>query len=174
MERSYREILAQIGDNPEREGLQRTPARAAEAMRFLTRGYQEDVDALLEGAVFEEAHDDLVLVRNIEFYSMCEHHLLPFFGQAHVAYLPQGRIIGLSKIGVPVRPGGASVRFLALTMWIGKTHQGVFRVVQTCKSSIRARFSKRPGIPGVIRLKPSRSRGGRPSGSSGGGRPLYL
>ncbi|HEY3266134.1 MAG TPA: GTP cyclohydrolase I FolE [Armatimonadota bacterium] len=98
MERSYREILTQIGEDPEREGLKRTPARAAESIRFLTRGYQEDVDALLEGAVFEEAHDDLVLVRNIEFYSMCEHHMLPFFGQAHVAYLPKGRIIGLSKI----------------------------------------------------------------------------
>jgi GTP cyclohydrolase IA len=94
----YREILRQIGENPDREGLLKTPDRAAEAMAFLTAGYAEDTDALIRDAVFEETSNDLVLVRTIEFHSLCEHHLLPFFGHAHVAYLPQGHIVGLSKI----------------------------------------------------------------------------
>lgn len=98
MEDHYREILRAIGENPAREGLVKTPDRAAEALRYLTSGYREDADALMRGAVFEEKSDDLVLVRDIEFYSLCEHHLLPFFGHAHVAYIPDGRIMGLSKI----------------------------------------------------------------------------
>jgi GTP cyclohydrolase IA len=98
LEDNYREILRAIGEDPDREGLLRTPARAAEALQYLTGGYREDVDALICDAVFEEKADDLVLVRNIEFHSLCEHHLLPFFGHAHVAYLPDGRIIGISKI----------------------------------------------------------------------------
>jgi GTP cyclohydrolase I len=98
LEDNYREILRAIGEEPEREGLLKTPERAANALRFLTSGYREDVPALLADAVFEEASDDLVLVRRIEFHSLCEHHLLPFYGHAHVAYLPHGRIVGLSKI----------------------------------------------------------------------------
>ena len=94
----YREILAGIGEDPEREGLLRTPKRAASALLELTRGYHQDVQTLLNGAIFTEEFDDMVVVKDIEFYSLCEHHLLPFFGHASVAYLPQGKIVGLSKI----------------------------------------------------------------------------
>jgi len=98
MEEHYREILRAVGEDPDREGLRRTPHRAAEAFKFMTSGYQMDVPTLLNKAVFHEEYEDLVLLKNIEFYSLCEHHLLPFFGEAHVAYLPAGKIIGISKI----------------------------------------------------------------------------
>ena len=90
--------LALIGEDPQREGLLRTPARVTTAMQWLTRGYSEDVLQVINGAIFEEPHEGMVMVRDIELYSLCEHHLLPFFGKAHVAYLPNGRILGLSKI----------------------------------------------------------------------------
>lgn len=98
VESHYQDILAFVGEDPSREGLLRTPHRAAEAMKFLTQGYGQDVQTLLNGAIFHEDYDDMVVVRDIEFYSLCEHHLLPFFGKAHVAYVPNGRIVGLSKI----------------------------------------------------------------------------
>ncbi len=94
----YREILIELGEDPEREGLLKTPERAARAMVDLTRGYRQDVDTLLNAAIFSEEYEDMVIVRNIEMYSLCEHHLVPFFGSVHVAYLPQGKILGLSKI----------------------------------------------------------------------------
>jgi GTP cyclohydrolase I len=93
-----RRMLELIGEDPEREGLRRTPARVEASMRWLTRGYHESVDDVVRGAIFEEAHESMVMVRDIEIYSLCEHHLLPFFGRAHVAYLPAGTIIGLSKV----------------------------------------------------------------------------
>jgi len=93
-----RDQLRLIGEDPDREGLLRTPDRVAEAMRWLTRGYETCVDDVVNGAVFEEAHESMIVVRDIEIYSMCEHHMLPFFGRAHVAYVPNGRIIGLSKV----------------------------------------------------------------------------
>jgi GTP cyclohydrolase I len=93
-----REELRLIGEDPEREGLLRTPARVADALRWLTRGYETCLDDVINDAVFEEAHESMILVRDIEIYSMCEHHMLPFFGRAHVAYVPNGRIIGLSKV----------------------------------------------------------------------------
>ena len=98
VEELYREILAFVGEDPDREGLLRTPHRVAEALKFLTSGYQQDVETLLNGAIFHEDYDDMVVVKDIEFYSQCEHHLLPFFGKAHVAYIPNGKIVGLSKI----------------------------------------------------------------------------
>ena len=90
--------LRLLGEDPDREGLQKTPERVAEAMRWLTRGYETCVADVVNGAVFEEAHESMILVRDIEIYSMCEHHMLPFFGKAHVAYIPDGKIIGLSKV----------------------------------------------------------------------------
>ncbi len=94
----YRELMLGIGEDVSREGLVGTPNRAAKAFDFLTRGYREDIDSLVNGAIFQSASRDMVLVKNIEFYSLCEHHILPFFGKVHVAYLPSGKVIGLSKI----------------------------------------------------------------------------
>lgn len=98
MEQQFRAIIESIGENPEREGLLRTPHRAARAMEFLTQGYEQDINEIVNGAIFESSNDEMVIVRNIELYSLCEHHLLPFIGKAHVAYLPNGKVIGLSKI----------------------------------------------------------------------------
>ena len=87
-----------LGEDPERSGLQKTPERVATAMAWLTRGYAQDVKAVVNGAIFEQHHEQMVVVRDIELYSLCEHHMLPFFGKAHVAYIPDGRIVGLSKL----------------------------------------------------------------------------
>ncbi len=97
-EQLVRQQLALLGEDVDREGIRRTPQRVAEAMHWLTRGYETCVDEVVNGAVFAETHESMILVRDIEIYSMCEHHMLPFFGRAHVAYIPNGRIIGLSKI----------------------------------------------------------------------------
>jgi GTP cyclohydrolase I len=91
-------LLRELGEDPDRPGLRRTPERFTEAFRFLTRGYHENPAEIINEAVFEEQYDEMVMVKDIDFYSLCEHHLLPFFGKAHVAYIPDGRLIGLSKI----------------------------------------------------------------------------
>jgi GTP cyclohydrolase I len=98
MEDLIRQLLAELGEDPSREGLLRTPQRVAQALKFLTSGYEADVDAVLNGALFTVDYSEMVIVRDIDFYSLCEHHLLPFFGKCHVAYIPQRRVIGLSKI----------------------------------------------------------------------------
>src|SRR5690606_5368485 len=98
MEKSYQDIITAIGEDLSRPGLEDTPKRAAKAMEFLTRGYRQDVDEVINGALFPSDSDEMVIVKNIELYSMCEHHLLPFIGKCHVAYIPNGKVIGLSKI----------------------------------------------------------------------------
>jgi len=98
MRELIRELLTKVGENPEREGLLHTPERVEKAMRYLTRGYTDNLDEILNGALFSVHYDEMVIVRNIEFYSLCEHHLLPFYGVCHVGYLPAGKVIGLSKI----------------------------------------------------------------------------
>jgi GTP cyclohydrolase I len=95
---AMKEVLAQLGEDPNREGLVRTPMRAEKALRFLTSGYSTDVETIINGALFTVKYDEMVIVKDIEFFSLCEHHLLPFYGKAHVAYLPRHKVVGLSKI----------------------------------------------------------------------------
>jgi GTP cyclohydrolase I len=95
---SYSEIINGLGENVKREGLLKTPERAAKAMMFLTQGYKQDAVEILKGAMFAEEYDNMVIIKDIEVYSLCEHHMLPFFGKAHIAYIPNGYIVGLSKI----------------------------------------------------------------------------
>jgi GTP cyclohydrolase I len=93
-----RQILIELGEDPEREGLLRTPKRVDRALHFLTAGYHQDIGQILNGALFEEKYNEMVIVKDIDFYSLCEHHLLPFYGKCHVAYIPNGKVVGLSKI----------------------------------------------------------------------------
>ena len=94
----YRALITQIGENVERDGLQRTPLRAAKALQYLTQGYNQDLEAVVNGAIFESDNDQMVITQDIEIYSLCEHHILPFIGKCHIAYLPSGKVIGLSKL----------------------------------------------------------------------------
>ncbi len=98
IENNISSILKEIGENPKREGLLKTPERVALAYEYLTSGYSKDIKEVLNNAIFEEKYDEMVIVKDIDFYSMCEHHMLPFYGKVHVAYIPNGKIVGLSKI----------------------------------------------------------------------------
>ena len=98
LEELARELLVRLGEDPGRDGLQRTPERMARALEYLTKGYQEEPEKVLNDALFEVSYDEMVIVKDIEMFSLCEHHLLPFYGKVHVAYIPRGRVIGLSKI----------------------------------------------------------------------------
>jgi GTP cyclohydrolase I len=98
LEEAVRTLIRGVGEDPAREGLQRTPLRVAQSMRFLTSGYRQDVDRVLNNALYSVAYDEMVIVKDIEIFSLCEHHLLPFFGRCHVAYIPTQKVIGLSKI----------------------------------------------------------------------------
>jgi len=98
LEAAVRELLREVGENPEREGLLKTPTRVAESLRFLTRGYRQDIQRVLNGALYSTPYDEMVIVKDIEIFSLCEHHMLPFFGRCHVAYVPTDKVIGLSKI----------------------------------------------------------------------------
>jgi GTP cyclohydrolase I len=91
-------ILKELGEDPEREGLKKTPQRVTRALREMTRGYGQDPDAIINGAIFTEDYSEMIIMKDIDFYSMCEHHILPFFGKAHLAYLPKGKIVGISKL----------------------------------------------------------------------------
>jgi GTP cyclohydrolase I len=131
------EMIRRLGDDPDREGMRKTPERVAEAMAFLTKGYAESPEAVLQDALFEESHQNMVLVKDIEVYSMCEHHLLPFFGKAHVAYVPNGRIVGLSKLArlveVFARRFQVQERLteqIAQALWVTTEPQGVAVVVE--------------------------------------------
>jgi GTP cyclohydrolase I len=98
MVEAVRTMLEAVGEDPEREGLLKTPKRVAEAMQFLTQGYNQSLEKLVNGAIFDEGHNEMVLVRDIDFFSLCEHHMLPFMGRAHVAYIPNQKVVGLSKL----------------------------------------------------------------------------
>jgi len=98
MEKSYEQLLKKIGEDLNRPGLKKTPQRAARALEYLTQGYRHNIDEIVNDAIFESDNDEMIIVKNIEVYSLCEHHLLPFFGKCHVGYIPKGKILGLSKI----------------------------------------------------------------------------
>ena len=98
MQEEIKKIIAELGEDPGREGLLKTPERVEKSLHYLTRGYQQNLDEVINGAVFTSEQDDMIIVRDIEFYSLCEHHLLPFFGKCHIGYIPNGKIFGVSKL----------------------------------------------------------------------------
>jgi len=121
-------LLKELGEDPGRDGLERTPLRVAKAMRFLTKGYAEDPKAILNNALFDVTYDEMVIVKDIEFYSLCEHHMLPFFGRVHVAYVPDGRVVGLSKIPRLVEMFARRLQVQErLTMEVASTLEDVLR-----------------------------------------------
>ena len=147
-----REMLVRLGENPEREGLARTPLRVAKAMDFLTSGYDMTVDEVVRGALFEECCEDMVVVKDIEFYSLCEHHMLPFSGHAHVGYLPNGKIIGLSKVARVIDVFARRLQVqerltseVADTLFGGLKPVGVMVVMEAEHTCMTIRGVKKPG-----------------------------
>lgn len=126
LEDLYRNLITSIGEDPNREGLKKTPSRAATAFEFLMKGYREDIKAIVNNALFKSDTRELVVVKNIELYSMCEHHLLPFFGKCHVGYIPDGKVLGLSKVARVVDAFGRRLQIQEnLTRQIANTIQEV-------------------------------------------------
>jgi GTP cyclohydrolase I len=128
MEQLIRELLKEIGEDPSREGLERTPTRVAKAWEYLTSGYRQNVNMVLNEALFTEEYDEMVVVKDIDMYSMCEHHLLPFFGKCHIAYMPSKKIVGLSKLPRLVEMFSRRLQVQErLTTQIAQTLQDVFQ-----------------------------------------------
>src|SRR5579863_4282856 len=124
----YREILERLGEDPDRDGLMQTPARVEKSMAFLTKGYNEDPSKILRGAMFDVDYDEMVIVKDIEMFSLCEHHMLPFFGKVHVAYIPKGKVIGLSKVARLVDAFARRLQVQErLTVQIAETIQNVLQ-----------------------------------------------
>jgi GTP cyclohydrolase IA len=127
-EELMREMLVRIGEDPKRAGLERTPQRYAKALQDLTRGYREDAEAIIRGALFDVDYDEMVIVKDIEMFSLCEHHVLPFFGKVHIAYIPKGRVIGLSKVARLVEVFSRRLQVQErLTVQIAETIQNVLQ-----------------------------------------------
>ena len=151
--REVRTILEAIGEDPDRQGLRRTPERVETALRWLTRGYAMSVQEVVGDACFEEQHEAMILVRDIEIYSLCEHHMLPFFGRAHVAYIPDGRIVGLSKIPRIVEVFARRLQVqerltaqVADAIWAELHPKGVAVVIEASHACMTARGVGTPGV----------------------------
>jgi GTP cyclohydrolase I len=147
------EQLALLGEDPSREGLLRTPERVAKAMSFLTRGYRLSVEEVVGAGIFEEEHRNMVMVRDIELYSLCEHHLLPFFGKAHIAYIPDGRIVGLSKLPRVVEVFARRLQVqerltaqVADCIWEILEPKGVAVIIEASHACMSARGVNTPGV----------------------------
>ncbi len=153
MQRLVRRMLELLGEDPDRDGLSDTPERVAKALRWLTRGYRRTARGELGRAIFQEKHDSMVLVKDIELYSLCEHHMLPFFGRAHVAYIPDGRIVGLSKLARLVDAFARRLQVqerltaqVADCVWEHLKPQGVAVVIEASHACMTARGVHTPGV----------------------------